>query len=76
MLLVKIHIPLALPASALSGFLSMIECATKPVLIDIVKCHNGRCATSSCCIPTCLLVSVLNLKLMHAHNLFLKARHM
>jgi hypothetical protein len=29
-----------LPASALSGFHSMIEYATKPVLIDIAKRHN------------------------------------
>jgi len=28
------------PASALSGFLSMIEYATKPVLTDIAKRHN------------------------------------
>ena len=28
------------PASALSDFLSMIEYATKPVLIDIEKRHN------------------------------------
>jgi hypothetical protein len=28
------------PASALSSFLSMIEYATKPVLIDIAKRHN------------------------------------
>jgi hypothetical protein len=28
------------PASALSGFLSMIEYATKPVLIDIAKRHD------------------------------------
>jgi len=46
MLLVKIHIPLVVhhqsPASALSGFLSMIEYATKPVLVDIAKQHNVR----------------------------------
>ena len=29
-----------LPASVLSDFLSMIEYVTKPVLIDIAKCHN------------------------------------
>jgi hypothetical protein len=28
------------PTSALSGFFSMIEYATKPVLIDIAKCHT------------------------------------
>jgi hypothetical protein len=28
------------PASALSGFLSMIECASRPVLIGIAKHHN------------------------------------
>jgi hypothetical protein len=28
------------PAFALSGFLSMIEYATKPVLINIAKCHD------------------------------------
>jgi hypothetical protein len=56
--LVKIHIPLVVhhqsPASALSGFFSMIEYATKPVLVDVetlptlVVSHlsSGECAES------------------------------
>ena len=71
-----------LPASVLSSFLSMMEYATKPVLIDIVKCHNMQLqflckSILRCCTlllyPTCHLVNVLNLKLpvMCACNLFL-----
>ena len=40
----NIHSPCSsspqLPTSVLSNFLSMIEYASKPVLIDIVKHHN------------------------------------
>jgi hypothetical protein len=71
------------PTSALSGFFSMIEYATKPVLIDIAKRHtcNFLCESTSrrCALllyPTRHLANVLNRKLMCARNLFLKARHM
>ena len=64
------------PASALSGFLSMIEYTTKPVLVDIAKQHNVQLplrinVETLRTLVVSHLVNVRNLKLMRACNSFL-----